>query len=80
MNHRAFADPGIEESETLTMRETARELRCSERTVWTLVHSGSIPALRLGRSVRIRREALRQFLAHKESLGLQRESHSDLPE
>jgi excisionase family DNA binding protein len=36
----------------LTVREAADVLRVSERTLWTLTHSGELPAVRVGRSVR----------------------------
>lgn len=36
----------------LTVREAADVLRVSERTLWTLTHSGELPSVRVGRSVR----------------------------
>lgn len=43
----------------LTVNEAAQVLRCDPRTVLELVRSGRLPALRLRRSYRIRRDALR---------------------
>lgn len=42
----------------LTVREVAEELRLCQATVYNLVKSGELPALRVGNSVRIARSAL----------------------
>jgi len=46
----------------LTYRQAAKVLGVTERTVWTLVHDGALPAVRFGRSVRIDPIDLRQFI------------------
>ena len=48
----------------MTYREVANALGLSERTIWGLVASGQLNAVRIGRrSVRILREELDRFLA-----------------
>jgi excisionase family DNA binding protein len=42
----------------LTVKEAAAELRVSDRTVYRAIEAGSIPARRVGRLLRIRREDL----------------------
>lgn len=42
----------------LTVAEAAELLRCSPQTIRRLVRAGRLPALRLGRDLRISREAL----------------------
>jgi len=46
----------------LTVPETARLLRVSERHVRTLVARGDLPIIRLGRSVRVSNAELQQWL------------------
>ncbi|RMH23666.1 MAG: DNA-binding protein [Planctomycetota bacterium] len=46
----------------LTYRQAAKVLGVTERTVWTLVHDGALPAVRFGRSVRIDPADLRAFI------------------
>jgi predicted DNA-binding transcriptional regulator AlpA len=43
------------------LREAARRLSLSERTVWGLGRSGILPTRRIGRSVRFTVEGLRTF-------------------
>ena len=45
-----------------SMREVATAIGMSERSVWSLVASGRLRAIKLGRSVRIPREALAELL------------------
>ena len=42
----------------MTVREVAEELRCSPLTVYRLIASGRLAAVRLGRDLRVSREAL----------------------
>jgi excisionase family DNA binding protein len=42
----------------LVVKEAADFLRLSERTVWRMIDDGRLPAVRFGRAVRIRPEAL----------------------
>lgn len=46
----------------LTYREAAESLGVCERTVWGLVRDGELPAVRIGRSVRIPVSALQKFV------------------
>ena len=46
----------------LTVPEVASELRLSERTVKRLIHRDSLPALRVGRSLRIDRAQFNEWL------------------
>ncbi len=45
----------------VTMREAAAMLSVSERSVWTLVNRGELRSFKVGRSVRIPIEALREL-------------------
>ena len=49
-------------NELLVIKEVADILRMTPRTVRHLVDSGQIPAVRVGRSVRIRRADLEKIL------------------
>ena len=46
----------------LTYRDAAKLLGVTERTIWTLVNRGDLPAVRFGRSVRIDPADLRGFV------------------
>jgi excisionase family DNA binding protein len=46
-----------------SMREVAHLICISERSVWTLVNRGDLRCVRIGRSVRIPIDALREYLA-----------------
>ena len=46
----------------LTYRQAAEVLGVSERSIWTLVDQGTLPAVRFGRSVRIDPVDLRAFI------------------
>jgi excisionase family DNA binding protein len=47
----------------VTVAEVADQLRVSNMTVYRLVQSGQLPAVRVGRSYRIREEDLDRYLA-----------------
>lgn len=47
----------------LRPREAAQSLGISERTLWSLTDDGTIPCIRLGRSVRYDIEVLRALVA-----------------
>jgi len=49
----------------VTVAEVAEELRVSNMTVYRLVQSGQIPAVRVGRSYRIRASDLDRYLAEQ---------------
>ena len=46
----------------LTVAEVAARMRVSKMTVYRLVHSGELEAVRVGRSFRVRDEAVQEFL------------------
>lgn len=50
-------------SRYVTVAEVAGQLRVSNMTVYRLVQSGHLPAVRVGRSYRIREEDVDRFLA-----------------
>jgi excisionase family DNA binding protein len=47
----------------LTVAEVAAVLRVSNMTVYRLINAGSLPAIRIGRSFRLREEDLDRYLA-----------------
>jgi len=47
----------------VTVGEVARQLRVSNMTVYRLINAGEIPALRIGRSYRLRVEDVDAYLA-----------------
>jgi excisionase family DNA binding protein len=49
----------------LTVAEVAGQLRVSTMTVYRLIRSGELAALRIGRSYRLRPGDVDQFLAHR---------------
>jgi excisionase family DNA binding protein len=55
----------------LTVAEVASVMRVSKMTAYKLVHSGHLPAIRVGRSFRIPEQAVHDYL---------RESYVALPE
>jgi excisionase family DNA binding protein len=59
-----IADPG---RLLLTVGETAEALVLSERSIWNLIKSGELPAVRIGRSVRISRESLIGFIQQRQT-------------
>ena len=46
----------------LTVAEVATSLRVSKMTVYRLVHSGDLPAVRVGRSFRVPEKAVQDYL------------------
>ena len=46
----------------LTVAEVAEVMRVSKMTVYRLVHSGEMPAVRFGRSYRVPENAVEQYL------------------
>ncbi|MBW3576840.1 MAG: helix-turn-helix domain-containing protein [Actinobacteria bacterium] len=49
--------------ELLTVAEVADLLRVSTMTVYRLIRSGELPAVRVGRNYRVRRDELETYLA-----------------
>lgn len=54
---------GLTDGRLLTVAEVAEALRVSRMTVYRLVHSGELPAVRVGRSYRVPEGAASAFLA-----------------
>ena len=48
----------------LTVAEVASIMRVSKMTVYRLVHSGDLPAVRVGRSFRVPESAVHDYLRH----------------
>jgi len=46
----------------LTVAEVAAVMRVSKMTVYRLVHSGELPAVRVGRSFRVPEDAVNEYL------------------
>ena len=46
----------------LTVTEVAAQLRVSKMTVYRLVHGGTMPAVRVGRSFRVPASAVEEYL------------------
>lgn len=46
----------------MTVAEVAQTMRVSRMTVYRLVHSGDLPAIRVGKSFRVPEPALMQYL------------------
>ncbi len=49
----------------LTVRETAEALNVSEKHIWRLVWAGTIPSVKLGRSVRVPADQLQEWLRNQ---------------
>ena len=52
----------ISEVRFLTVAEVATVMRVSKMTVYRLVHSGELPAVRVGRSFRVSEDAVHDYL------------------
>jgi excisionase family DNA binding protein len=48
----------------LTVAEVAAVMRVSRMTVYRLVHSGEVPAVRVGRSFRVPERAVHEYLSN----------------
>jgi excisionase family DNA binding protein len=55
--------PNESRARFVTVAELADQLRVSNMTVYRLVQSGQLPAVRVGRSYRIREEDVDRFLS-----------------
>lgn len=49
----------------LTVREVAGTLRVSNMTVYRLINAGELPALRVGKSFRLREDDVNRYLADR---------------
>lgn len=52
----------IADAQFLTVAEVAAMMRVSKMTVYRLVHSGELPAVRVGRSFRVRETDANEYL------------------
>jgi len=57
------SDDGPLRSRFLTVAEVAEIMRVSKMTVYRLVHSGEMPAIRVGRSFRVPQDAVETYLS-----------------
>ena len=55
-------DSPLSEMKFLTVAEVAAVMRVSRMTVYRLVHSGELPAVRVGRSFRVPERAVHEYL------------------
>jgi excisionase family DNA binding protein len=55
-------DRPLDEVSFLTVAEVAAIMRVSKMTVYRLVHSGDMPAVRVGRSFRVPERAVHDYL------------------
>jgi len=53
---------GLREVRFLTVAEVAAVMRVSKMTVYRMVHSGELPAVRVGRSFRVPEQAVQDYL------------------
>ena len=53
---------GLREVRFLTVAEVAGVMRVSKMTVYRMVHSGELPAVRVGRSFRVPEKAVQDYL------------------
>jgi excisionase family DNA binding protein len=60
----ASSPPGdaLSDVRFLTVAEVATAMRVSKMTVYRLLHSGELPALRVGRSFRVPEDAVNEYL------------------
>jgi excisionase family DNA binding protein len=58
----AAIDAGLNEVTFLTVAEVAAVMRVSKMTVYRLVHSAELPAVRVGRSFRVPDQAVHDYL------------------
>ncbi|MFD4294367.1 helix-turn-helix domain-containing protein [Rhodococcus sp. NPDC058505] len=55
-------EPALGGTQFLTVAEVAALMRVSKMTVYRLVHSGELPAVRVGRSFRVHAKAVHDYL------------------
>ena len=58
----AAGERPLSEVNFLTVAEVATVMRVSKMTVYRLVHSGHLPAIRVGRSFRVPEQAVHAYL------------------
>lgn len=55
-------DPALADVKFLTVAEVASVMRVSKMTVYRMVHSAELPAVRVGRSFRVPEKAVHDYL------------------
>ena len=60
-----LSQPNYARSRFLTVSEVAEMLRVSSMTVYRLINSGELPAVRIGKSFRLREEDVDKYLADR---------------
>lgn len=60
--HMTGSNPSPADSKYLTVAEVATMMRVSKMTVYRLVHSGDLPAIRVGRSFRVAESDVDEYL------------------
>ena len=60
--NREMSEQNFSNAKFLTVAEVAQVMRVSKMTVYRLVHSGEMPAVRFGRSYRVPEQAVEQYL------------------
>ena len=56
---------GLAQVQFLTVAEVASMMRVSKMTVYRLVHSGELPAVRVGKSFRVPEKAVHDYLRER---------------
>ena len=65
-NTKRSSEPtAISSVQFLTVAEVAKMMRVSKMTVYRLVQAGALPAVRVGRSYRIREDDVDRYLANQ---------------
>jgi excisionase family DNA binding protein len=59
-----FPEIHLAQVQFLTVAEVAAMMRVSKMTVYRMVHNGDLPAARVGRSFRVPKRAVEDFLRH----------------
>jgi excisionase family DNA binding protein len=59
----ATEDPSTTQNQFMTVSEVAATLRVSTMTVYRLINGGDLPAVRIGRSFRVRKSDFGAFVA-----------------
>jgi len=64
----------VQGDQLMTAAEIAEMFRCSKMTVYRMINSGDLPAVRIGRSFRVYRSAVKQHLRDSAAIPPQRKS------
>lgn len=62
MSKKSHDSAGVSQVKFLTVAEVASMMRVSKMTVYRLVHSGELTAVRVGRSFRVPEKAVHDYL------------------